>query len=509
MNASRTAATSTSLAAITICAVLQVLAQVVFQVVIAKQFGASKEVDSFSAALAVPTVLSAILTSFIGYIMVPLLVPLIQDVNETTREKNEQEFRQVALSVGIWAIGTCLIATLSVAFCASPLTTLLYPRFGSEEHSLVSNMLRILSPLIVLSAVQGWLQGIYHSRQNFIVPALASAVGPSAITLLLFIPIRFEQPIYWIAWCLFLGTLATLSCLVPAIRFAIPQRLSFPPSTMLALRRSIPLIAFNSYTKLDPVIDRVLLAGLTVGAISHLNYAQRFITALVLVASSGVSTMAFSDLAGAYSGDLSQFRVRFYENLRRMLLVVIPVVVGLSLFAQASIRTLLERGEFTSQDTTQVSILLIALIGFFVASAVGDLIAKCFYALGDTKTPSIIGALAFTLGMGFKIAGVQYWGVLGLAIATSGYTLLSVLIMLPILYQRLQLRKMGHELGPTIVRSILGSTSGSLVAAGALWLPITAAWWIAVMLGVFTYTAIMLALRDPTWRSMILRKTQY
>jgi putative peptidoglycan lipid II flippase len=510
MSSSSPQSTTTSLVAITLCAVLQVLAQVVFQVVIATDFGANAEVDTFSAALAIPTVLVAILTSSIGYIMVPLLVPLAQatqqDSTPTQRESSEHEFRQVAFAVGLWAIGTCLVASLIVGLFAFPITALLYRRFGPEERELAGIMLQILSPIIALSAVQGWLQGIYHSRQNFLMPALASAVGPSAVTLLLFLPTPLEQPIYWIPWCLLIGTLATIGCLLPAVRFGIPNQWAIPPATLLAIRRSIPLIAFNSYTKLDPVLDRVLLAGLTVGAISHLNYAQRFITALVLVASSGVSTMAFSDLAGAFSGELSQFRARFFENLRRMILVVVPVVIGLLLFAQPSIKTLLERGQFASHDTTQVSVLLIALIGFFIASAVGDLVSKCFYAVGDTHTPSVIGAIAFTMGIGLKLLGVSYWGVLGLAIATSTYTLFSVLIMLLLLIRRLKLENIGRELGPTTFRSMLASALGSLIAAAVLWLPTVAAWWLAVAFGAITYTICMLMMKDSTWRSMVLRQ---
>ena len=293
---------------------------------------------------------------------------------------------------------------------------------------------------------------------------------------------------------------------MPAIRFGIPEKWTVHPTALLAVRRSIPLLAFNSYTKLDPILDRVLLAGLTVGAISHLNYAQRFITALILIATSGVSTLAFSDLSGADSKDNSQFRSRFFENLRRMILVVVPIVIGLSLFAQPSIKTLLERGQFRPEDTIQVSTLLVALIGFFIASAVGDLIAKCFYALGDTRTPSAIGAIAFTLGLVMKLLGVNYFGVLGLAIATSAYTLLSVLIMTLFLFWRLKLRDVRKELGFTVLRSSVAAILGSLVALIVLWIPTTGAWWFAVLLGALTYTIVLLTLRDPTWHSMVLRQ---
>lgn len=515
MSPSSSAAKTSSLAAITICAVLQVLAQVIFQVVIAKEFGASLEVDTFSAALAIPIVLTSILTGSIGYIMVPLLVPLAQGTtSETAHSKPAHseatpslaEFKQVAFSVGVFAIGSCALASLLIGFFATPITSVLYSRFENTERELASGMLRIMSPMIVLSAIQGWLQGIYHSRQSFLVPALANALGPSAVTLLLVLPIHLPQPIYWVAWCLLFGSFVPAVCLSPAIRHGVPSSWKLPPSTVIAIRRSIPLIAFNSYTKLDPVLDRILLAGITVGAISHLNYAQRFITALVLVATSGVSTMAFSDLAGAYSGELGHFRARFFENMRRMVLVVLPVIVGLSFFAHSSIKTLLERGQFSAHDTTQVSLVLIALVGFFIASAVGDLVSKSFYAIGDTRTPSIVGAAAFTIGMGLKVLGVTYWGVFGLAVATSIYTLLSVMMMIPILARRLQLHNFAKELGPTSIRSLFAALGGSLVAAGLLQLPTVTAWWFAVVFGAAMYTGTLLLWKDPTWRSMVLRE---
>jgi len=508
MNSRTWSSIQSSLVAITICAIVQVIAQVLFQVALAKNFGATREVDSFSAALAIPTVLISILTSSIGYIMVPLLVPLNSD-NKKSSQSNEEEFRQVALAVGLWSIGLCALASLILWIYASPIVNLLYVKFSTIERQLTTGMLQILAPIVVLSAIQGWLQGIDHSRQNFLRPALANAIGPSVVTMLLFIPIAWERPIYWIASCLLLGTLAAIVLLLPAIRFGIPARWKTPPATLIAIRRSIPLLAFNSYTKLDPIVDRVLLAGLTVGAISHLNYAQRFVTALILIASSGVSTMAFSDLAGAKTGDFAHFCSRLYENLRRMILVVMPVTIGLFFFSSPSIKTLLERGQFTSQDTTQVAILLIGLIGFFIASAVGDLIAKAYYAFGDTKTPSIIGALAFTCGMGFKVLGVNYWGVWGLAISTSVYTFLSVCVMLFILGRRLKMRNFFQELFPTTLRSMAASILGSLIASVILWSSLPSAWWIAVFLGAITYAIFLLALKDSTWRKMVLRNRRH
>jgi putative peptidoglycan lipid II flippase len=493
--------TATSLIAITICALIQVMAQVVFQVLIAKNFGSSAEVDAFSAALAIPSVLAAVLTSSISYIMVPLLVPLAQE------KQREMEFRQVAFGVGVWSIGACVLASLLLAFASHYTVDLLYYRFSHDLKTMTSQLLFILSPIVAMSALQGWLQGIYHSRQNFMMPALASAAGPAIVTSLLFIPIPTTVPVHWLAWTLVIGTCIAILMLLPAIRFGIPSMWKLHPTTTMAIRRSIPLLFLNSYTKVDPILDRVLLAGLSVGAIAHLNYAQRFVTALVLVVSSGVSTMAFSDLAGAAPGQADEFQKRLYENMRRMILVVVPVFVGLILFAFSSIEALLQRGAFTAHDTSEVAIILIALSGYFVAAAVGDLVAKSYYALGDTRTPSLIGAASFTLGVGLKFFGVAYWGVWGLALATSVYTLLSVAIMIPLLFRKLQVSPMFREVFPTAMRAFFATGLGCALAAVILKIPIDFNWWMAVMAGATVYGGVLWGLRDPSWLAMIRRST--
>ena len=59
-----------------------------------------------------------------------------------------------------------------------------------------------------------------------------------------------------------------------------------------------------------------------------------------------------------------------------------------------------------------------------------------FYAQGDTRTPTWLGSLAFTLGIVLKIAMFKLYGVQGLAIAISIYYLFSLCIQLFVLWRR-------------------------------------------------------------------------
>lgn len=491
-----------SLGFMSICSIIQVFAQLLFQVIIASQFGASEQVDAFSAALAIPTMLSAVFTGSVGYVMVPMLVPL------ASKKEDEAEFRQLAFSLGAWTCLICLVLSAIPFLFSTQIIALLYRGFSDLQIKTTAQLLSSLSPLILLGSIQGWQQSVYHSRQHFLLPALASAIGPAATTTLAALSPSGTSDILWVANAMIFGSIIAVLILALPMISQLPSSWIFHSSTWKSIQRSIPLFLFNFYSKLDPILDRVLLAGLTVGAIAHLNYAQRFVTALILVISSGVSTVAFPDLAGAATtGQDSDFQYRLSENMRRMLLAVLPVIIGCSLFSFSTTRELLERGAFTANDTTAVAMIFTAFIGYFTAAAFGDLIAKSFYALGDTRTPSLIGAVGFTLGIGLKILGVRWGGVYGLAWASSLYYLLNASTMLVILLWRLKATSWITELNGTFFRSLSATMIGCFFAWGILRTEVAHIWWCAVSVGAVTYGVVLWVLKDPTFRKMLRPST--
>jgi putative peptidoglycan lipid II flippase len=487
-----------SLGFMSLCSIIQVFAQLFFQVIIASRFGANSQVDAFSAALAIPTMLSAVFTGSVGYVIVPMLVPL------ASKKEDEEEFKQLAFSLGAWTCLICLLLSAIPFLFSTPITSLLYRGFTELQLNTTAQLLSSLAPLILLGAIQGWQQSIYHSRQHFLLPALANAIGPAATTLLASFSPNGTSDILWVANAMIFGSIIAVLILALPMISHLPSSWRFHASTWKSIQRSIPLFLFNFYSKLDPILDRVLLAGLTVGAIAHLNYAQRFVTALILVISSGVSTVAFPHLAGAATtGQGREFRHCLSENLRRMLLAVLPVIIGCSLFSFSTTRELLERGAFTADDTSAVAMIFTAFIGYFVAAAFGDLIAKSFYALGDTRTPSLIGALGFTIGIGFKVVGVHWGGAYGLAWASSLYYLLNASAMLAILLWRLKDISWLTDLYGTFFRSLSATLIGCLFAWVILRTEIAHIWWFAVAVGAVTYGVVLWVLKDPTFKNML------
>ncbi|HYK43002.1 MAG TPA: lipid II flippase MurJ, partial [Thermoanaerobaculia bacterium] len=87
-------------------------------------------------------------------------------------------------------------------------------------------------------------------------------------------------------------------------------------------------------------------------------------------------------------------------------------------------------GGVTSANVADLWRIMVALVGILVAGAMGQVTSVSFYAFGDTRTPTRLGMLTFTAYIPAKIAAFFWFGLIGLAAATSLYYFASLLVQL-------------------------------------------------------------------------------
>ncbi len=141
----------------------------------------------------------------------------------------------------------------------------------------------------------------------------------------------------------------------------------------------LPLLIGGTYVRLDPIVDRVVGSYLEEGSIAHLGYAQRFIQALVVLATGGLLTVLFPKLSSADPESTKrELSLRMRRSLHGMGLVLFPIVIGGGLFAYPATRDLLERGQFLPEDTQVVASMFRVLLWMFAGASLADLLAKAF-----------------------------------------------------------------------------------------------------------------------------------
>jgi putative peptidoglycan lipid II flippase len=182
--------------------------------------------------------------------------------------------------------------------------------------------------------------------------------------------------------------------------------------------------------KFEPQLDRYFASGMGTGVIAQLGYSKALVQAFLVLTVSSLSTVLFpvvARLAGERRHD--ELRRELERSLQLLALLLIPLSVGLLVLGEPFVAMLLERGEFTPDDSRVVTQLLILQIGVIVGGSLGEIFSKVYYALADTRTPVMIGLMGFALGIGLKFLWQAKYGADGLVTATSVYLVVTALVM--------------------------------------------------------------------------------
>lgn len=462
------------------------------QVVMARYFGAGVEVDAYVAALAAPTVLSAILSSSLGYVLVPVIA-------QAVRQHDERAAHSVVTQIGAALTTLALLLTALMAAFSKPLAVMLCPGFSPAEIALTAGLLRVLSLLLVTNCLVAFLNALYHAFQRFATPAVAGVVGTGA-TLVYLLMFHRQQGIDAIAWGTVWGSLIAVLLMSPLLarQFKCALAISWPlhPATRRCLYLLVPLILGAIYWRLDPLLDRFLASYLAAGNIAHLGYSWRLVSGLMLIGTSGLSIVAFPAIAAhAAARRLPELHAELAHAFRFFLFLMIPIAIGASTFAVPVVRLLFEHGRFTSADSQSVALLVVLYSGVILGAGLGDLLSRTSYAQQDMRTPVLVSILAFTVAAILKVVAVRFFGAAGIVAATSFYSAFNVLLLGTILVNRLSSAILQGTAGTTLRATIASAVASAAAAPLAL---LAAPWAVvpAAALGALTYLGAMLVFRD-------------
>jgi putative peptidoglycan lipid II flippase len=415
-------------AMLSICSLLQLVIQFGFQMQLARWFGATEEADALQAAMGPPLLLSMFLAGSISYVFVPNFL-------QHREQGGDARAFDYAASM-LWLVGClALLASIIGFLFAETLCRWWYPSMDPTRHALTVRLWRILIWTTLTGCLVSLLLSIHQSLQHFAIAGLQGVIG-TGVTLLWIVlgPRSIES----IAWGMLVGSIVAVLVQLPQSRACWIRGPGSPRLALTSLAMLMPFLLAMTYTRLDPIVDRIFATWLPAGALSHLGYANRIVTALLAVGTSSLSIVAFSSLATAAArNDLQQVSVHLGRSLRALLWVLVPLSFGLIFFAQPAIADLFERGSFVAEDTRVVSRLTQWLVGMFVGASLGELVSRTFYSLRDTWTPVIVGAIGLTIAAIAKGWFVPTYGADAIVIATSGYFLVASVALAGLLRGRI------------------------------------------------------------------------
>ena len=398
-----------------------ILVTLLFQWYVIIQLGVGVETDALFAGMAVPQLILMVVSSSLTHVLVPLLA---------TEDGNTFGRNAWGFFLGIGGIFTVVAVVLFIS--AGFWVPWLVPGFSRAGQSLTVSLTRIQLVSMIFTASGSVLWSVYHARQKFIWVEL-SALLSSLIGLFLLVRML---PVYGVTGAALLIVLRTglqMVWLLPGLgRWEPPDWRS--PAMREAWRRIRPLLIGTTYYRTDPLIDRFLASMAPAGGLSLLYIGQQIYGVANIVAEKAIATPMVPQLAiHASAARWPVFR-RLYQ--RRLLAMGGLTAVGYVILLVAGehvLNVLIGHGGVTKDNVHLLWSIMVALVGVFIAGAMGVITSKTFYAMGDTRTPTRMSIVTYTLYIPAKVLGFLRYGLMGLAVVTSVYLFLNLCIQVVLL----------------------------------------------------------------------------
>ncbi|MBZ4189999.1 lipid II flippase MurJ [Niabella beijingensis] len=401
---------------LSVLVIVNLAMQFIFQWYTIVLLGAGAETDAFFGAMTLPTMILSMLSSSLSMVLVPVF-------SEFDREKD--------LSVA-WdffcAIGLVFIALGIILFSLSSYwVTYLLPGFKDEKQILAVSLTKIQLIGMVMSALLSIVWAAHASRNKFVFVETTAILANMLALLALFL-FKTKIDIYLISWISIFRI--TLQVIFLSGVLGKPRIPNFKTDTFKVVwKRLRPLLMGNLYYKTDPIVDKYFLSQSQTGRLTIFNLAQQiYAVGNMIFIKVFVNTMVPKIAVARKNDDLSAAKKIYYTRLWLLLAMTIICSLLILLFGRFFLSIAFKYKNFSADHVYSLWNTLLLLSGLWIGGVLGSVTSSTFYSLGDTVTPTRIGAICFTLFIPLKIFVYYKFGFWGLGVAISSYYMFSFAI---------------------------------------------------------------------------------
>jgi putative peptidoglycan lipid II flippase len=436
--------------------------------VFAHYFGNGELADAFRAAYRIPNAIRNLLgEGTLSASFIPVYAGLI--------ERGETEAaRRVAGTIASLLVLAAGVATALGILLAPLITDVVAPGFTGSTRDTTVRLVEIMFPMSGVTILAAWCLGVLNTHRRFFVAYAAPSlwnVAQIATLLALGGVLAGARLAVALAFGALAGSILQLAAQLPGTlrlvgRFHWGLRVD-APGTRRVLRAWGPVVVGAGVVQISSVVDTQLASLLGTGAVAVLGYAQ--LIALLPISLFGVSVAAAAlpelsrDAAGTGA---ERVGAEVAAAARRILFFVAPSALAFAAFGDHIVAILFQTGRFDATDTDLAAGVLAAYAVGLPAQASIKLFASGFYAVGDTRTPVKIAAVAVALSAGLAAAAMQVLGPAGIALGSAVAAYVNVGLLVRALRRRAGgLGMDGHpgRLSAILVGGVVGTGAGLAV----------------------------------------------
>jgi putative peptidoglycan lipid II flippase len=442
---------------------------------IAYLFGAGTEVDAFTIANNVVTIVYDLLLS--GAVSAAL-VPVFSEY--ANNEAQRVEFGKVVSTV-LTVAGLFLgVSVFVLELLAEPLVHFMGVGYSSETQQLALVMTQWVLPAVLFMGLSGVVMAAHYALNRFVFPAFTSVLFNAAIIFCAF-SLTGMFGIKSLALGLVVGAFAMLAFQLPGLRDVSlrPTLALGHPAVRKILKLYAPVAMSVMVSSVTLVIDRSLASQVGDVAISAMRYATTLVQFGLGIVAAAISIASLPTLSQHFTNrDSDGFRRTLSSGLRLVTVLVFPAAAGLMALSVPLVGLIFRNGTLFGQSAQDATVL--ALLLYVVGlpfSAIDQVLLFAFYARKNTVTPALIGIAQFGVYLSIAFATYKTWGMSGLVIANSAqlafHAIVTGIFLLRAMRSDGGLR--GYGIGSTGLKALAASLALGVVSFGSWWL---LSWWL-------------------------------
>ena len=448
------------------------------QVLVARQFGLTYDIDVFNAANNIPDLLSALISG--GALGVALIPVLSEYMEKQGRREAWHLFSQI---LNLAFLVTGLLSLIIIIFARPMVEFVIAPGFPEPQKQLTVELMRLDLAAILLFSISGLIMAGLQANQHFLLPAMAPVfynLGQIFGVWILapqhghqiggFTFPAFGMGIHGLVYGVIIGAIMHLCIQIPGlIKYQfhwVPIIDLQSPGVKKVLYLMGPRVLTMLFIQTYFVARDNLASRLEEGSVSALNYGWFIMQVPETLIGTAIAIVLLPTLSEYMArGEMDHFK----ETLNKALRVLIALSVPVSVLLAMGVKPLVGVLGFDPSGTDRVVLATQAYLLGLLGHSLLEIASRSFYAQQNARVPLYAAAIMVVVFLGCAIFYTSVIGFVGIALANVTAFTLEALLLLYLLNRKLpSVIRVWDMLPRVILASLLG---GLFVFAVLNWVP--------------------------------------
>jgi putative peptidoglycan lipid II flippase len=447
------------------------------QVLIARQFGLSSELDAFNVANNVPDLLFALIS---GGALAMAFIPVLSEV--LTKDGKESAWKLFSRIANLAFLVTSALAII-VAIFAAPMVRSeigIAPGFTETQQLLVIRLMRMNLIATIIFSISGLIMAGLQSNQHFLLPAMAPLfynigqifgvtvlspaqgyqIGPVTLP-------AYNMGVSGLVYGVIIGACLHLLIQVPGL---IKYKFRWTPSIALnnedvkkVLRLLGPRLLTMLFIQSIFLIRDNLASRLAAGSVTSLTYGWMLQQVPETLIGTAIGTALLPTLSEHFAqGQKEAFQQTIQKAVRVLIALCLPVAAVMAV----GLRPLLAAAfDFGSEGTMILAWVTAAFLLGLTGHSLKEVGVRSFYSRQNAKIPLLTAGINIVLYVLLGWLLYRPLGAPGIALTDSIVFTIEAILLLVILSRQMV---SPIHLDKGLVRVALAVLTGGLVTWGLL-----------------------------------------